>query len=96
MLEQFRDVMIIIWSFVGIGAILLIAALAFIIFRKISPTLDSAKGFFSDLRGISFLVSGSVVKPTIKGASFVTGVRKALATLSKLSQRKGEKRGKGE
>ncbi len=95
MVEQFRDVMIIIMAFIVIGATALIATLAFIIFRRISHTVDSIAGVFTDIRDVSSLVSNAVVKPTIKGVSFIAGARKVLSTLAKRSRRKEEGHGKG-
>lgn len=95
MLEQFRDVMVIILAFMGIGATILFITLTVIIFRKVSHTVDSAKGVVSDIRGVSSLVSKGVVKPTLKGISLVTGVGKVFSTISKLTQKKEGKGGKG-
>ena len=95
MLENIRDVMIIISSFLVIVAALTFSVLTIIVFRKIFPTLDKARGFFSDLRSISSFVTDRVVEPITKGAIFAAGVRKALATLSKRSKRKGKNNGNG-
>jgi Na+/proline symporter len=88
MLEQFRDIMIIISAFIVIGAALLFSILTIIIFRKVSPTLDAARVFLTDLKSVSSLVTGKVVKPITKGAIFAAGMRKAMSTLSKRSHRK--------
>ncbi len=88
MLEQFRDIMIIISTFAVIGAALLFAITTVLIFRKVSPTMDAARDFFVDLKSVSSLVTGRVMKPVTKGAIFAAGVRKAVSTLSKRSHRK--------
>ena len=95
MLEQFRDVMIIISSFLVIGAALTLIILAIAIFRKVSAPLDAARGFFSDLRTVSSFVSGKVARPVTTGAIFAAGIRKAVASLSKRSHGKEEKNGNG-
>ena len=94
MLEQFRDVMIIIMAFISIGATVLFIVLTIVVFSKISHTLNSVKALVSDIRGVSSLLSDSVVKPTIKGISFAAGARKVLVTLSKRAHSKEEKGGK--
>lgn len=95
MLEQIRDVMIIICAFLVIASALIFSVLTIVIFRKLSPTLNAAQGFFSDLRTVSSFVSGKVVKPATMGAIFVAGIRKAIVTLSKRSRGKEEKNGNG-
>jgi hypothetical protein len=95
MLEQFRDIMIIISAFLVIGAALTFAILTIVVFRKVSPTLDAARDFFTDLRSVSSLVTGKVVKPITKGAIFAAGLRKAVTTLSERSHRKEKKDGNG-
>ena len=95
MLEQFRDVMIIISAFLVIASALLFSVLTIVIFRKVSSTLDATRGFFSNLRTVSSFVSGKVVKPLTTGAIFTAGIRKAIVTLSKHSHGKEKKNGRG-
>ncbi len=95
MLEQIRDVMIIISAFLVIASALIFSVLTIVIFRKLSPTLDAARGLVSDLRTVSSFVSGKVVKPVTTGAVFAAGIRKAIVTLSKRSHGKEKKNGNG-
>jgi hypothetical protein len=94
MLEDFRDVMIIIMAFMAIGASLLLATLAILLFRKVSQTVDTAQGLVSDVRDVTSLVSDSIVRPAIKGLSLVAGLKKAVNTLSKREDTKEKKDGK--
>jgi len=94
MLEQFRDIMIIISAFIVIGTALLFSIIMILIFRKVSPTLDAARDFFIDLKSVSSLVTGKFVKPLTGGAIFAAGMRKAISSLSKRSQRKEKGDGK--
>ena len=94
MLEQFRDIMIIISAFLVIGAALTFIILTIVVFRKITPTLDAAHDFFTDLRSVSSLVSGKMLKPVTRGAILAAGVRKAVRTISERSHRKERKDGK--
>lgn len=94
MLEQFRDVMIIISAFIVIGTALLFSIIMILIFRKVSPTLDATRDFVLDLRSVSSLVTGKFVKPLTGGAIFAAGMRKAITALSKRSQRKEKGNGK--
>jgi len=95
MLGEFRDVMIIICAFLVIASALIFSVLTIVIYRKVSPTLDATRGFFSDLRTVSSFVSGKVVKPATMGAIFAAGIRKAIVTISKRSHGKEKKNGNG-
>jgi uncharacterized protein YoxC len=83
MLEQARDVVIIIAGVSVAAAALMFTILMIVLFRKVSPTVNAAREFFTDLRSVSSVVTGQVVKPLTKGAIFAAGVRKAVVTLSK-------------
>jgi len=93
MLEQARDVVIIVAGVAVAAAALMFAILTIILFRKVSPTMDAAREFFTDLRSVSSVVTGQIVKPLTKGAIFAAGVRKAVATLSKSAH--GKEKGDG-
>ena len=94
MLEDFRDVMIIIMAFMAIGSSLLLATLAILLFRKVSQTVDTAQGLVSDVRDVTSLLSESIVRPAIRGLSLVAGLKKAVNTLSKRQDAKEKKDGK--
>ena len=94
MLEDFRDIMIIVSAFLVIGAALIFSILTLIIFRKASTTLDTAQGFLSELRVVSSFVTGRVVRPLTWGAILAAGGRRAIATLSERSHRKERSDGK--
>ena len=92
MIETLRDVVIVIFAFLGIGAVLLFIALTIILYRKISPMLDAARSVITELRGTSAFVSETIVRPLIRAASLATGLKKTLALLSKLSGGEGGKK----
>ena len=87
-----RDIVIVVFGVLGIGAFALFIYLLIVIFRKVSPILDAAKGTMSDIRGTSTFVSEALVNPIIKVVSFVQGARKALAFLTRFSRKKEGKR----
>jgi hypothetical protein len=94
MLEQFRDIMIIISAFMVIGAALTFTLVTILMFRKIAPTLDAAREFAKDIRSVSSLFSGRMAKSLTRGAIFAAGMRKAVRTISERSHRKEKKDGK--
>ena len=94
MLDDFRDIMIIIMAFMAIGVTLLFATLTFVIFRKVSHTVDSVRLLVTEIRGVTSFVSSSVLRPTAKGVSFAAGARRVLSALSKHAREKEERSGK--
>ena len=96
MIETLHHVVIIIFGFLGIAAVLLFIALTIILYRKISPMLDTARDVITELRGTSAFVSETIVRPLIRAASLATGLKKTLALLSRLSGgERGKKGGRG-
>jgi len=91
-IEWFRDLVIIIFCLLGIGATLLITIVALVIFRRVGSVLNTTKAVVEDMSGTTYFLSDTFVKPFIGAASFVSGVRQALRIVSRLSQRKGDGR----
>jgi len=84
---------IVLFAIAGILTFIWLTVLGFLIFRRVKPILDSAKGTLGNIQGTSSFVSDVLVKPVIKVVSFATGVRKAMAVVAGLSKRKGGKKG---
>jgi len=93
MLEQVRDVVIIVSGIMWLVAGLVFTITMIAIFHKVSPTLDAARDFFTDLKSVSSLVTGRIVKPLARGAIFAAGVQKAISTLSRHTHGKGKSNG---
>jgi len=96
-LAELRDLFIVIFSLVGIGATILFSILLLLVFRKIRSILDSGRQTVGNVRNISSLVSDNIVKPLVSISSFLQGLRQALEFISRVSKREEEKRsGQGE
>ncbi len=98
MVESLRDWAIVVLAALAVVQTLLIIALVLVLLRvtllikgKIGPVLDSARDTLGNVQGTSSFVSDTLVKPIIKVTSFTTGVRKALAIITRLSRPKGGK-----
>jgi uncharacterized protein YoxC len=71
MLEQFRDIMIIISMFLFIGVALTLMIIIILLFRKISPVMDSARRIAGGVENVSSIVSGSLqVAASLLGKHF--------------------------
>ena len=96
-LAELRDLFIVIFSLVGIGATILFSILLLLVFRKIRSILDSGRQTLGNVRNVSSMVSDNIVKPLVSISSFLQGLRQALEFISRVSKREEDKRsGQGE
>ncbi len=95
MIGDFRDVMLIIMSFLTIGVILMCVSLLVVIYLKISRTLNTVHELVEEVRSVTSIMSNTIIKPVIKSASLVTGARKALSFLRTRQKSEGGDDGKG-
>ena len=65
-----------------------IGILAFLLYRKLRPILDSVKATTKTVENISSCVGEEIAQPLAKVAAFIQGVRKAINLFSGLSKKK--------
>jgi hypothetical protein len=96
-LAELRDLFIVIFSLVGIGATILFSILLLLVFRKIRSILDSGRQTLGNVRNMSSMVSDNIVKPLVSISSFLQGLRQALEFISRVAKREeGKRSGQGE
>ncbi|MFC1967170.1 hypothetical protein ACFLV2_00780 [Chloroflexota bacterium] len=86
-MEWFRDLVICIF---GIGAtvvLVFIGILALMLYRKISPILDSSKAAVKAVQDISACVEEEVARPLAQVAAFVQGITQAVGLFSRFSKK---------
>lgn len=86
--EWFRDLAIII---LGLGVTIVaifIGVLAFLLYRKLRPILDSVKTTTKTVENISSCVEEEVYRPLAQVAAFIQGIRQAVNLTSKFSRKK--------
>jgi hypothetical protein len=91
-LAELRDLFIIIFAVVGIGAAVFVSLMAFVLYRKLRDILDSGRAITGDIRSITSSVSQDLVKPLASISGIVQGVAKVLEFL--FERRKEDKGGK--
>ena len=94
-LAELRDLFIVIFSIVGIGATIFIVVIAIKIYPKIRDTLDSGRAIAGNIRSITTAVSQDLVKPLASIAGVVQGIAKVLDFISD-RRKEGRKGGRGE
>ena len=74
-------------AMVGLAG-LAVALLAYVVYRRLGPILDSVTSTARNVQGTSSFLGEQAVRPVIRTAGFVAGVRRAIATLLWLLRRK--------
>ena len=93
-IEWLRDLAICILGFGATIVVLFIGILAFLLYRKLRPILDSVKATTKTVENISSCVEEEVTRPLAQAAAFVQGVRQAISLFSRFS--KGKEGGRNE
>ena len=91
-LAELRDLFIIIFAVLGIGATIFFTVVAFLIFRRVLAILNSGRTIAGNIRSITSAVSQDLVKPLASVASVAQGVAKVLEFFSdrRKERRKGD------
>ena len=85
-----KDWVIVIFGFLGIGAVLIFVTLLIIIYRKIAPIIDAARKTATNVGHTSAVVSNAIMQPIAKVQGFTAGVRKAAEVIASMSKRGGK------
>jgi hypothetical protein len=91
-LAELRDLFIIIFAVLGIGATVFFTVIAFLILRRVLAILNSGRMIAGNIRSITSAVSQDLVKPLASIASVAQGVAKVLEFFSdrRKERRKGD------
>ena len=85
----YRDLAIIILAVVATGVLIVIAVLAFSLYRRMRTILESEKTVAKTVQQFSSYVSEEVVKPVVQIATVVHGIWQGIDSVSRLFKRKG-------
>ena len=91
-IEWLRDLAVCIFSLGATVVIIFIGVLAFLLYRKLRPILDSLKATTRTMQDISSCVEEEVTRPLVQVAAFVQGIRQVIGVVSRFS--KGKEGGK--
>ena len=93
-IEWLRDLVICIFGLGAMVAIICIVVLAFLLYFKIKPILNSVKTATKTVENISTCVEDEVVKPLVQIAAIIQGMRQAVGMVGHFT--KGKKGGRDE
>lgn len=86
----FRDLVVCIFGLGTTVAVVVIAVLAFILYRRLSPVLDSLKTATRTVENLSSCVEAEVARPLAQVVAFIQGIRQAVGLVRRFTKRKGE------
>ncbi len=82
-IDWFRDLIICIFGLVATGALIFLAVLSYLLYRRTRSILDSIKATSTTIQRISSYVGEEVVKPVVQVAAMVQGIRQGIDTIGK-------------
>ncbi|MFC1942371.1 hypothetical protein ACFLWU_04045 [Chloroflexota bacterium] len=91
-IEWFRDLVVCIFGIGATAAIIFIAILALLLYRRLRPVLDSVKTTTKTVENLSSCVEKEVAMPLAQVAAFVQGIRQAVNLVGQFSKKRGERR----
>jgi len=86
-LAEFRDLIIVIFGIGGLLALIIMVLLAFLLYYRLKPILDSVKETTKTVQRITSSVEEAVVKPIAQITSFIQGIRNALGLVKRFTNR---------
>jgi len=87
-IQWFRDLAICILGFGATLVIIFMGILAFLLYRRLKPILDSAKAAAKTVENISSCVEEEVARPLGQIAAFAQGIKQAVGLVGRFSKGK--------
>ena len=89
-IEWFRDLVVCIFGLGATAAVIFLAVLALLLYRRLRPVLDSVKATTKTVENLSSCVEDEVAKPLAQVVAFVQGIRQAVGLVSRFTKKKEE------
>jgi len=83
----FRDLVICIFGLVTTIVVIFIGVLAYLLFSKIKPVLNSMRATSATLQEITSTVKDEVVKPVVQFATLIRGITQGIDLVSRFFKR---------
>ena len=84
-----RDLTIIVFAMIGVLVMLVATVIGLLLYKKISPALDSAKATLKNTQEVTAHLSEKVVKPLMGTSSMTFNAGRVVAFILGLSRGKG-------
>jgi hypothetical protein len=83
-IEWFRDLIIVIYGFLGIIVLILVVILAILIYKKTRTVLNSIQRTTDDVKQVVDTIKKEFVDPLVQAMAIVQGIKQGLNMISKL------------
>jgi len=83
----FRDLIIVIFGIGATAAVIIMVVLAFILYFRITPILNSIKATTRTIERVTTSVEEEVAKPVAQIVAFVNGIRNAMGLVKKFTRK---------
>ena len=86
-----RDLSIIVFTTIGVVTMLVTTTIGLLLYRKMAPTIDSARATMKSTQEATSQLSDKVVKPLISASTMAYSAGRVVAFILGLSRNKGGK-----
>ena len=88
----YRDLVICIFGLATTIVVIFIAVLAYLLFRKVKPILESVQATTATVREVTSTIKEELVKPVLQISTLIRGITQGIELVSKIFK-KGEQEG---
>ena len=83
-IEWFRDLIIVIYGFLGIIVLIFVIIIATLIYKKTRTVLNSIQATTNEVKQIVDTIKTEFVDPIVQAMAVVQGIKQGLSAISKL------------
>ena len=91
-IQVVRDLTIIFFAMAGVLVMLIASVILLLLYRKVSPTLDSAKATAKRTEEATIELSEKFIKPMVNASTLAYTTGRVLGFIAGLSQGKGDRK----
>lgn len=89
-IEWFRDLVLCIFGLSVVVVVLSMGVLAFVVYRKIKPIIDSVKKTTRTVENVTTTIGEQVAGPLAQVVAFIQGVRQAVTLVGGITRKRKE------
>ncbi|MBN1375143.1 MAG: hypothetical protein JXA01_03195 [Dehalococcoidia bacterium] len=87
-LATWRDLVIVIWGFIGVLAIIFLCIIVLLFYRKTSSLIKSADTVVGKVNGVVDYVDKEVIRPVTQFSSLIEGIIKGINMIKEMFRKK--------
>lgn len=83
-IEWFRDLIIVIYGFLGIIVLIFVVIIAILIYKKTRTVLNSIQATTDEVKQVVDTIKTEFIDPVVQAMAVVQGIKQGISTISKL------------